>query len=459
MKKMNNEGYRRFRTAMSLALMLLLTTNFSCKTVNSEKKKEHPNLTKLKAHSSEFTPEIIALGHNVYTAVGFDGSNTSMIVGEDGVIIIDALRALGAAEKVAVKFREITPKPVKAIVYTHGHGDHTGGASAFITNEKDVIIIAREGFKEELQDLSPVGEVLKRRNARQFGRNLPKKDIINRGVAPGYTSKDRVGQGYLPPNRTFNDSLFIKVAGVQLELYAADGETNDQLFVWTPQLKTLFSGDNYYKAFPNLYAIRGSRYRDVKEWGESIMKMSGFPVEHLVPGHTRPLSGKHRIHQCLDNYGTAILSVYDQTIKCMNDGYSLQQTVDHVKLPKTLAEQPNLQEFYGMIPWGVRSIYLHYVGWFDGSPSNLLPLSEMSEAKHMIEMVGGERKMLQYVKDAIKESSFQWALQLTDYLVCVGYEKAKVIDLRILILKSLASQQLNAPARNYYLSCAYELEN
>ena len=63
-------------------------------------------------------------------AVGYDGSNASMVVGEDGVVIIDALRALGAAEKVAVEFRNITSKPVKALIYTHGHQDHTGGTSA-----------------------------------------------------------------------------------------------------------------------------------------------------------------------------------------------------------------------------------------------------------------------------------------------------------------------------------------
>ncbi|MDC1107096.1 alkyl/aryl-sulfatase [Prolixibacteraceae bacterium] len=454
----NNNPKNEIRIIWTTLCVLVMILCVSCIKVPKNDNGEHPNLTKLKAHSSEFTPEIISLGNNVYTAVGYDGSNSSMIVGKDGVIIIDALRALGAAELVATKFREISSKPVKAIIYTHGHADHTGGTSAFITHEQDVLIIAREGFKEELQERSPVEEVLKRRNARQFGRNLPESDVINRGVAPGVTSIDRVGKGYLSPNITFNDSLRIEVAGVELELYSADGETNDQLFVWVPQFEALFAGDNYYKAFPNLYAIRGSQYRDVKVWGESILRMSHFPVDYLVPGHTRPISGKVYAHQCLVDYGEAILSVYDQTILYMNRGFTLQQTVDHVRLPKRLAEKPNLQEFYGMVPWGVRSIYLHCVGWFDGAPSNLLPLSEASEAKHMIKMVGGERKMLQFIKNAMRECDYQWALRLSDYLLCVGYRDDKVIDYRISILKCLASQQLNAPARNYYLSCAYELE-
>ncbi|WP_339922209.1 MBL fold metallo-hydrolase [uncultured Cyclobacterium sp.] len=116
----------------------------------------HPNIEKLKKQSSEFIQEIIQLNENVYVAVGFDGSNASMVIGKDGVVIKDALRALGAAEKVAEKFKKISNKPVKAVIYTHGHEDHTGGTSAFIDNSNEVKIIAREGFKEELEGNSPV---------------------------------------------------------------------------------------------------------------------------------------------------------------------------------------------------------------------------------------------------------------------------------------------------------------
>tara|TARA_R110002049_G_scaffold138450_6_gene298566 strand:+ start:10876 stop:12318 length:1443 start_codon:yes stop_codon:yes gene_type:complete len=423
-----------------------------------ELEQEHPNITKLKGQSAEFIPEIIKLNENVYVAVGYDGSNTSMVIGEQGVVIIDALRALGAAEKVAEQFREITTKPVEAIIYTHGHEDHTGGTSAFVGNSKNVKIIAREGFKEELQEHSPVEPILKRRNGRQFGRDLPAEDVINRGVGPGSTSADRVGEGYLKPNTTFKDSLYITLAGIDFELYAADGETNDALFVWISGLNTLSTGDNYYKSFPNLYAIRGSQYRDVKSWGESIQKMSTYPVEYLVPGHTRPLSGKSTIHSNLSNYSTAILSVYKQTINAMNKGYTLQQTVDSVKLADSLINQPNLQEFYGSVPWGVRSVFLHYVGWFDGNPTNLNPLSSSQEVKYMIELAGGEKKIFKQLNKALEEGEYQWGLQLADYLLQTAYEKQKVTDVKIKLLRALAAQQINAPARNYYLTYSYELE-
>lgn len=450
----------KFSILITGVIFLQACENTSEKNNTQEQKfeQEHLNITKLKSQNTEFTPEIIKLNENVYVAVGFDGSNTSMVIGEDGVVIIDALRALGAAETVAKKFREITSKPVKAVIYTHGHDDHTGGTSAFIGDSKDVKIIARVAFKEELQGKSPVEPILKKRNGRQFGRDLPLKDIINRGVAPGNTSKDRVGKGYIKPNITFKDSLFVNLAGIDFQLFAANGETNDELFVWLPSLESLFTGDNYYKSFPNLYAIRGSQYRDVKSWGASIQKMSTFPVEHIIPGHTRPVSGKIIAHKNLKNYSTAILSVYQQTIDGLNKGYTLQQTVESVKLADSLKKKPNLQEFYGSVSWGVRSIFLHYVGWFDGNPTNLYPLTSAKEAKHIIELAGGEKKMLNNLNKAVNNGDYQWGLQLADYLLQTDYKKTKITNIKIKLLRSLAAQQINAPARNYYLSYAYELE-
>ncbi|WP_235958347.1 alkyl/aryl-sulfatase [Flammeovirga agarivorans] len=442
-----------------LALLMLLVS--SCQTSKDnvdDQKAEHPNITKLKEQSKEFQPEIIQLNEHVYVAVGYDGSNTSMIIGKDGIIIIDALRALGAAEIVANKFREISDKPIKALIYTHGHQDHTGGASAFIGDTKGVTIIARNGFKEELQENSPVKPILRKRNARQFGRDLPEEDIINRGVTAGVTSNDRVGKGYIQPNLTFDDSLKVTYAGIDLHIYAVNGETNDGLYVWTPSQTTLFVGDNYYHAFPNLYAIRGSQYRDVQAWGKAIKEMNTFHADYLVPGHTRPLAGRDKIYKNLHNYGEAILFVFNKTIECMNKGYSLEQTVEHVQLPDSLKNSPNLQEFYGSVPWGVRSIFTHYVGWFDGNPTHLYPLSSVQEAKNIINLAGGESKMLEELNLAVKKGNYQWGLQLSDYLLQVASSKEKVTLQKIECLRGLAAQQINAPARNYYLSYANELK-
>ena len=451
---------------INLFFLFIITTLFACENTNQNttsaevvaEEKEHPNITKLKAQSNEFRKELIQLGERVYMGMGYDGSNAAMIVGDDGLVIIDGLRGVGAAEELLADFRKISDKPIKALIYTHGHGDHTGGASAFIKDPSQTRIIARAHFKEELEGNSPVKKILIKRNIRQFGRDLPDKDIVNRGVAAGRTPTDRAGKGYVPPNETFEESLSLTIAGIDIELRAANGETNDELFVWLPKDKTLFTGDNYYKAFPNLYAIRGSQYRDVKSWGESIHRMSQLPVEHLVPGHTRPLSGKDEIHENLTNYSEAILSVYNQTIDGMNQGLSVEELCAKVQLPAHLKEADNLQEFYGSVPWGVRSIFFHLVGWFDGNPSQLYPLTPKAEATQIVRLAGGKDKIKEQFQQAITEKEYQWGMQLADYLLALDNNNAEAKQMKILALRKSAATQINAPARNYYLSYAMEME-
>ena len=63
------------------------------------------------------------------------------------------------------------------------------------------------------------------------------------------------------PSRTFKDKLEVNLAGLDLVLYHAPGETNDQIIVHWPAQNVVFPADNLYRAFPNLYAIRGTMSR------------------------------------------------------------------------------------------------------------------------------------------------------------------------------------------------------
>ena len=435
----------------SLLIFLAAQCSFAAGNMNPE--------DELKQHSSEFRKDLIKLSQRVYAAVGYDGSNTGVIIGDDGLIIVDSLRALGAAEELMADVRKITDKPVKAIIYTHSHHDHTGGASAFAANDNPEVY-ARANFVSLRGGKPPVLKALRARGIRQFGRDLPDEQLINRGVAAGRTPTDRVGKGYLKPTKTFaNKKLELDIAGVKIHLVAAPGETDDQLYVWLPGEKALFTGDNYYKAFPNLYAIRGTTYRNVLKWGKSVQEMSELGAEILVPGHTRPLTGEKVISKSMANYGRAIMSVYDQTIKLINQGLTPDQIVEQVKLPEDLANEPNLRQYYGNVPFAVRSIFAGHLGWFDGNPSTLYPLSESEEAARIASLAGGADKLMQQLHQANAQGDHQWACQLADYLLALGDEnKEEAVKQKIMALRALAKQQLNAPARNYYLSTAMELE-
>ena len=89
-----------------------------------------------------------------------------------------------------------------------------------------------------------------------FGTALPEDEVINVGIGKSLNiSKSPFG--YIKPDTTFKDELKIKISGIDIELYHAPGETNDQLFVWLPKHKSLMPGDNIYKTFPkSLYDKR-----------------------------------------------------------------------------------------------------------------------------------------------------------------------------------------------------------
>ena len=152
-------------------------------------------------------------------------------------------------------------------------------------------------------------------------------------------------------------------------MISAVGETDDQIFVWLPEDQVLCCGDNYYGCWPNLYAIRGSQYRDIATWVDSLKEIMSYPSKAVLPGHTMPLIGEDRIKEVLGNFTSAIEFVLLETLDCMNAGMSESQTVEAVKLPEKYLNLPYLGEFYGTVEWSVRAVYNGYFGWFDGDAS------------------------------------------------------------------------------------------
>ena len=413
----------------------------------------------LNAQNQQFDRKVVQVSENVYTAVGFHGANTSMIVGDDGIIIVDTLRGPLSARMALNAFRKYTDKPVKAILYTHSHGDHIGGATGFIdTNKPD--IYAAEGFGSAEGVNKAVDPVKMRRNFRQFGRNLAAGEIINRGVAPANTDDTDGGKGFVPPTILISkDGHKETIAGVDLEFYLAPGETDDAMFIWLPGEKVLFSGDNFYHAFPNLYAIRGTAYRDVLKWSQSVARMAEFKPEHLVPGHTLPISGQEAATIPLKDYSEAIRSVYDQTVEGINQGKGPDQLAHEVKLPEQLQDKPYLRQYYGTVPHAVRAIYAGLLGWFDGNPTTLNPMEPKLRAGKVAELAGGVEALTGQMNAALEKEDFQWALELSDHLKWIDEgDRERARQVKIQSLRGLAAREYNAPNRNYYHTYANELE-
>ena len=415
----------------------------------------HPDLA---AHTKEFKQEIIKVTDGVYVAVGFALANVILLEGDDGVIIVDTLESPEAAAPVKAAFDKITTKPIKAIIYTHFHTDHCYGTTAF-TKKGIPDIYAHESILTYLDRVASVTrDTTYRRGMRQFGNFLPKGGLINCGIGPFLAFDEKSTIGLIRPNKTFSgDRLTLDIAGLKLELYHAPGETNDQIIVWLPEKKVLLPADNFYKSFPNLYAIRGTAYRDVTLWVKSLDKMRDLRPEYLVPGHTRPISGENQIFETLTNYRDAIQFVHDQTIRGINQGLTPQEIVEQVKLPPHLAAQPYLHEYYGTVEWSVKAIFDGYLGWFGGNATTLFPLPIKERARRFADLAGGNHALLEQTRKAAKNGYHQWVLELSDQLLALEPDLAEARDLKSAALTALGEKQIASTARNYYLTQALEV--
>lgn len=412
----------------------------------------------LTLHSTEFKREILSVVPGVYVAVGFGLANSILLEGEDGVVVVDTLGSVEAATEAIAAFRAITNKPVKAIVYTHNHTDHIYGAGIFAGNDQPDIYAHATTSALIDKIVSVVRPIITRRSFRQFGVFLPPESQINAGIGLALETHPESTLALRRPTHTFTDECVVNIAGIELVMVHAPGETDDQIFVWLPRHRVMIAADNFYKSFPNLYAIRGTAHRDVMQWVHSLDRMREYEPDVLIPCHTRPVYGKDQIASALRDYRDAIQFVHDQTVRWMNRGLMPDAIVERVKLPTHLAESPYLQEFYGTVAWSVRSIFHGYLGWFDGNPTNLSPLSLQERAERIIQLAGGLENCRQQLQQAAEQNDHKWVLELTDYLRCLLPEDEAILNHRRRSLQILGEQQTSANGRNYFLTCALELQ-
>lgn len=460
------------RVSILVSLLCSLGATVSAQqTINTPHSEQSAQTRQLIERNNEFRKEVIQIGPNVYTASGYDASNITMIVGDDGVVLIDAGKFPHNSEVVYSEFRKITDKPITGIIFTHGHGDHTQGIPAFLKDNTPQIWAA-ESFGRE-NDFPTTAGFVNPRGHRQNGMTLAPEVRINNGVAPVvYPGGEFVGGDqqaaqakaqYIPFDKSVITNFVsqvrqqVTISGITLELVRTYGETNDHLLIWYPEQKIIFPGDQFYKSFPNLYAIRGTEYRDVLKWVDALDTILEYPAEAMAQGHTRPIVGRDNVRQAVANKRDAVRFVFDKTIEGMNMGMTPDELVEYVVLPEHLASDPNLVQYYGRVEWAVRNIFSGYLGWFDGNPTSLRPLPVNEEAQRFADLAGGITKVEAAARNAIDQGNFQWAAELSDRLIALEPTSREFKELKAEALNGLANNIETATGRNFYNTVAAEL--
>jgi alkyl sulfatase BDS1-like metallo-beta-lactamase superfamily hydrolase len=418
----------------------------------------------LAAQNALFVRKVYQVAPNVYSAVGYSLGNSILIEGTDGVIIVDTLSSVEAGRAVMAEFRKITAKPVVAVVYTHFHPDHTQGVKGFISAEDvasgRVAVYAQESLlKNYIAQSELIGPILGVRSSYSFGAGMTAEERqgMNYGLGPLYLPGST---SFIPPTKTFGESLDTTIAGVKLRFLHLPSETPDHATIFLPDSRVLISGDMIQgPAFPNIHTLRGASFRDPLAWVESIDLARELKADTLVPSHGPPVMGAAKVEEVMRNYRDGIQFVHDQTIRYMNKGLTPDELVAAVKLPPHLDRySPYLRQMYGTVSHSVREIYVGYLGWFEGDPVALDPTPPAESARRHITLMGGRDRVLNEAKQAMQTGDAQWAAELTTYLIRANHEDRDARILKAAAFRKLGLASINSNWRNWYLASAHELD-
>jgi cyclase len=188
---------------------------------------------------------------NVYWVEG-GGGNSGVIVGDKGVIVIDAKTSAAGGKELLDDIAKITPKPVTTVILTHSDGDHVNGLASFPAGVK---VIAHEGNEKEQKAALAGG-----------GRGAPPAD-------------------HLPSQIVTKNKEALKIQGEKVELYHwAPAHTSGDLVVYLPREKIVFTGDIIaaQNADPLIHLEKNG---SSEGWITTTKGIVGLNSDQIVPGH------------------------------------------------------------------------------------------------------------------------------------------------------------------------------
>ena len=365
----------------------------------------------------------------IFQATGF--GNTFMVTTKAGNVIIDTSIPANAARHKAL-LTAVSAGPVRDIILTHSHGDHTGGVPAW--KEAGTHVIGQANEVEFRNYQTRLTGFFLARNGAQY--QAPAGALSGRGE----TTAANPGNYAAPPlaDVLFDKEYRFRLGDLTFDCLAMPGETPDMLNVWIPELKALFIGDNYYASFPNMYTLRGTLTRPALNYVESINKVLALKPEIVLPSHGVPIVGWANVQRVLTQYRDAILYVHDATVAGMNRGQDVYSLMNEIKLPPALY----VGEGYGAISWSVRGIYEGYAGWFDTDPATMYAVAPKTAEAEIVRLAGAGAVAAR--AEAVAASDPALALRLTSAALAAEPANRAALEARRHALNVLIAASKNS---------------
>lgn len=402
----------------------------------------------------------------VYQVRNIDLSNLTIIEGETGLIIVDPLISAETARAALDLYLGHRPaRPVVAVVHSHSHVDHYGGVRG-VVDEEDVKagrvrIIAPEGFLDAAVSENVVaGNAMSRRAMYQFGPLLAPDEKGTVGVGIG--SAISLGTiTLIPPTEEITSDGPVEIDGLTFDfMLTPDTEAPAEMHWYLPELKALTAAENCLHTLHNTYPIRGAQVRDPRAWSHYLnetLARWGDEAEVMYGMHHWPVWGGERIREMLSLGRDAYRYINDETLRLANHGLTPIEIAEEIRFPERLANHWAVREYYGTLSHNVKATYTRYLGWFDGNPARLHPLTPVESARRYVDYMGGANAVIERARDAFDAGEYRWVAQVLDHVVFAEPANREARELSADAMEQLAYQTESATWRNAYLTAAQEL--
>jgi alkyl sulfatase BDS1-like metallo-beta-lactamase superfamily hydrolase len=421
---------------------------------------------------------LFKVAEGVYQVRGFSQANMTIVEGTTGLILIDTLTSPGAArEALGLYFAHRPRKPVVAVIYSHSHGDHYGGASGVVSLADAAAgktkVIAPAGFMEAVDGEAVIGGNAKaRRGQYQFGISLPVGERAN--IDEGIGKNDSRGGGgvgvgvgvapIVPPNDTIQQPMETRtIDGVDLVFeLALDSEAPSEMLIYLPQSHVMDVAEDATHTLHNLLPFRGTGVRDANRWSQYLnvaLEQFGADVQVMIAQHQWPVWGNERVRAHLDEQRDLYKYIHDQTIRMMNQGMGPTEIAETLTMPPGLENDWSTHGYYGTISHNSKAVYQRYVGWYDGNPATLNRLPRVEEAKKYLEYMGGSAAVIARSHEDFKAGQYRWVAQVMDQVVFADPSNKEARNLAADAFEQLGYLAESSTWRNAYLLGAQELRN
>ncbi|MDA3623950.1 MBL fold metallo-hydrolase [Saccharopolyspora sp. WRP15-2] len=382
--------------------------------------------------------EVQVVAPGVFT-IGLQG-NSLAVETDQGLLIIDSGPAPHLVPGALESLREHTDKPVRWIVYSHGHLGYNYGVPGFLEaaaerGEPRPTLIAHENVVRRYRRYLETAGLQNHINTRQFRR--PIEDFP---VVPPLTF----------PDQTYQESLTLGSTGRTVRLLWAPSETDDVTAVWLPEDRILYGSAAVINGIPNIGTPMRTM-RDTVRWADTLDRLAALDPAVLIPEFGDVV--RDRPAEQLTATARALRWLRDAVVERLNRGMGVDDIVHDVKYPAELFDVPWMRENYGHRDYIVRDVVRSETGWWDGNPTNLHPSRPADAAAVRADAITDKQAVLDHAARLRDADRVQDALHVVDLLALAPGDDPEVQrarELKAELCALRAKQATSYVSRSFY---------